>query len=200
VHLIADEIAVGCGRSGTFFACENAQIWPDFVCLSKGISGGYLPLSLVMTRDDIYQGFYHTDVRRGFLHSHSYTGNPLACRAALATLEIFESDDVLVQNRAKAEEITRALQPLAQHAQVKHFRQQGMMWAFDAVFDDAKDEQAVKTFSRRFFTQALQEELLLRPIGNTVYLMPPYILNQEEISLVGDRMLKVFNQVMGEAA
>jgi adenosylmethionine-8-amino-7-oxononanoate aminotransferase len=200
VHLIADEIAVGCGRSGTFFACENAQIWPDFVCLSKGISGGYLPLSLVMTRDDIYQGFYHTDVRRGFLHSHSYTGNPLACRAALATLEIFESDDVLVQNRVKAEAITQALQPLAQHVQVKHFRQQGMMWAFDAVFDSAKDEQAAKTFSRRFFTQALQEELLLRPIGNTVYLMPPYILNQEEISLVGERMLKVFNQVLGEPA
>lgn len=200
VHLIADEIAVGCGRSGTFFACENAEIWPDFVCLSKGISGGYLPLSLVMTRDDIYQGFYHTDVRRGFLHSHSYTGNPLACRAALATLEIFESDDVLVQNRVKAEAITQALQPLAQHAQVKHFRQQGMMWAFDAVFDGAKDEQAAKTFSRRFFTQALQEELLLRPIGNTVYLMPPYILNQEEISLVGERMLKVFNHVMGETA
>lgn len=204
VHLIADEIAVGCGRSGTFFACENAQIWPDFVCLSKGISGGYLPLSLVMTRDDIYQGFYHTDVRRGFLHSHSYTGNPLACRAALATLEIFESDDVLAQNRVKADAITQALQPLAQHAQVKHFRQQGMMWAFDAVFHDtrkeAKDEQAAKTFSRRFFTQALQEELLLRPIGNTVYLMPPYILNQEEISLVGERMLKVFNQVMGETA
>lgn len=200
VHLIADEIAVGCGRSGTFFACENAQIWPDFVCLSKGISGGYLPLSLVMTRDDIYQGFYHTDVRRGFLHSHSYTGNPLACRAALATLEIFESDDVLAQNRVNAAAITQALQPLAQHAQVKYFRQQGMMWAFDAVFDETKNEQAAKTFSRRFFTQALQEELLLRPIGNTVYLMPPYILNQEEISLVGERMLKVFNQVMRETA
>ncbi|MBI3711654.1 MAG: aminotransferase class III-fold pyridoxal phosphate-dependent enzyme [Burkholderiales bacterium] len=174
VHLIADEIAVGCGRSGTFFACENAQIWPDFVCLSKGISG----------------------VRRGFLHSHSYTGNPLACSAALATLEIFESDDVLAQNRVKAAAITQALQPLAQHGQVKHFRQQGMMWAFDAVVDN----DAAKTFSRRFFTRALQEELLLRPIGNTVYFMPPYIVNQEEISLVGERMLKVFNQVMGESA
>jgi adenosylmethionine-8-amino-7-oxononanoate aminotransferase len=81
VHLIADEIAVGCGRTGTFFACEQAGIWPDFLCLSKGISGGYLPLSLVLTRDDIYQAFYSTDITRGFLHSHSYTGNPLACRA-----------------------------------------------------------------------------------------------------------------------
>lgn len=196
VHLIADEIAVGCGRSGTFFACEQAHIWPDFVCLSKGISGGYLPLSLVMTRDEIYQGFYHSDVRRGFLHSHSYTGNPLACRAALATLEIFETDDVLAQNRVKAAAITQALQPLAQDVRVKHFRQQGMMWAFDAVVEN----EAAKTFSRRFFTQALQEELLLRPIGNTVYFMPPYIVNQEEINLVGERMLRVFNQVMGEAA
>ncbi|MEA5098790.1 MAG: adenosylmethionine--8-amino-7-oxononanoate transaminase, partial [Burkholderiaceae bacterium] len=101
VHLIADEIAVGCGRTGTFFACEQAGIWPDFLCLSKGISGGYLPLSLVMTRDEIYQTFYSEDVTRGFLHSHSYTGNPLACRAALATLAIFDDDDVLNTNRQR---------------------------------------------------------------------------------------------------
>src|SRR5690606_31077208 len=102
--LIADEIAVGCGRTGTFFACEQAPyqggtVWPDFLCLSKGISGGYLPLSLVMTRDAIYQAFYDADVTRGFLHSHSYTGNPLACRAALATLDIFSEDEILSRNR-----------------------------------------------------------------------------------------------------
>ena len=109
VHLILDEIAVGCGRTGTFFACEQAGIWPDFVCLSKGISGGYLPLSLVLSRDEIYQSFYTSDVARGFLHSHSYTGNPLACRAALATLAIFEEDEVLVNNRLRADKITQAL-------------------------------------------------------------------------------------------
>lgn len=76
VHLIADEIAVGCGRTGTFFACEQAGIWPDFLCLSKGISGGYLPLSIVLSRDEIFAAFYHDDTARGFLHSHSYTGNP----------------------------------------------------------------------------------------------------------------------------
>src|SRR4029077_5363054 len=131
------EIAVGCGRTGTFFASEQATaigteagpVWPDFVCLSKGISGGYLPLSLVMTTDAIYQTFYDADVTRGFLHSHSYTGNPLACRAALATLEIFEQDDVLNANRLKAERITAALQPLAQHPRVRNFRQRGMIWA-----------------------------------------------------------------------
>jgi adenosylmethionine-8-amino-7-oxononanoate aminotransferase len=195
VHMIADEIAVGCGRTGTFFACEQAAVWPDFVCLSKGISGGYLPLSLVMTRDAIYQAFYDTDVRRGFLHSHSYTGNPLACRAALATLEIFEEDDVLNSNRAKAERLTRALQPLTDDARVKSFRNRGMIWAFDAV---NHDPIKAATFSRRFFTEALQQELLLRPIGNTVYLMPPYILNDEEIEGLAQRTISVFNKVMGD--
>ncbi|WP_432380796.1 adenosylmethionine--8-amino-7-oxononanoate transaminase [Duganella sp. P38] len=189
VHLILDEIAVGCGRTGTFFACEQAGVWPDFLCLSKGISGGYLPLSLVMTRDDIYQAFYSSDVTRGFLHSHSYTGNPLACRAALATLQIFEEDDVLNANRAKAERLTRALQPLAQHEQVRHFRQRGMIWAFDAV-------GAPKDFARRFFATATEHELLMRPIGATVYMMPPYILSDEEIDGLAANTLAVFNQVM----
>jgi adenosylmethionine---8-amino-7-oxononanoate aminotransferase len=194
VHLIADEIAVGCGRTGTFFACEQAGIWPDFVCLSKGISGGYLPLSLVMTRDAIYQAFYDADVRRGFLHSHSYTGNPLACRAALATLAIFEEDDVLNRNRERAEKITAALAPLAAHPQVSNFRQRGMIWAFDAVVDDPAK---AATFSRRFFTEALQQELLLRPIGRTVYLMPPYILDDEDIAGLASRTRSVFEKVIG---
>ncbi|SNS11223.1 adenosylmethionine-8-amino-7-oxononanoate aminotransferase [Noviherbaspirillum humi] len=194
VHLIADEIAVGCGRTGTFFACEQAGIRPDFVCLSKGISGGYLPLSLVMTRDAIYQAFYDADVTRGFLHSHSYTGNPLACRAALATLAIFEEDDVLAKNRERAERLTQALQPLAQHRSVAHFRRRGMIWAFDAVLDDA----AAATFSRRFFTAALEQELLIRPIGRTVYLMPPYILDEEESMLLGTRLHAVFDKVIAQ--
>jgi len=193
VHLIADEIAVGCGRTGTFFACEQAGIWPDFVCLSKGISGGYLPLSLVMTRDEIYRAFYHSDVTRGFLHSHSYTGNPLACRAALATLAIFEEDDVLMRNRERAEKMSAALAPLAAHPKARHFRKRGMMWAFDAAVDDPAK---AATFSRRFFTEALQQELLLRPIGRTVYLMPPYILDDDEIALLASRTMTVFDKVV----
>lgn len=193
VHLIADEIAVGCGRTGTFFACEQAGIWPDFVCLSKGISGGYLPLSLVMTREHIYQAFYHADVTRGFLHSHSYTGNPLACRAALATLDIFAQDDVLAANRQKAHELTMALAPLATDERVQHFRRRGMIWAFDAVVDDAA---RAATFSRRFFTAALERGLLLRPIGRTVYLMPPYILGDEEMAQLAERTRATFEEVM----
>ena len=189
VHMILDEIAVGCGRTGTFFACEQAAIWPDFLCLSKGISGGYLPLSLVMTREEIYQAFYSADVTRGFLHSHSYTGNPLACRAALATLQIFEDDNVLVTNRVRADRLTKALAPLANHARVRNFRNRGMIWAFDAI-DAAPD------FSRRFFSTAVEHELLMRPIGSTVYLMPPYILNDEEIDGLAANTLAVFDKVL----
>jgi adenosylmethionine-8-amino-7-oxononanoate aminotransferase len=176
VHLIADEVAVGCGRTGTFFACEQARIWPDFLCLSKGISGGYLPLSLVMTRDEIYQAFYSDDLTRGFLHSHSYTGNPLACRAALAVLDIFEQDGVLAANRVLAGRVSAALAPLAAHERVRHFRQRGMIWAFDVQL--AADD---RSFARRFFEQGLRRGLLLRPIGNTVYVMPPYVLDDEAL-------------------
>lgn len=193
VHLIADEIAVGCGRTGTFFACEQAAIWPDFLCLSKGISGGYLPLSLVMTRDDIYRAFYDADVTRGFLHSHSYTGNPLACRAALATLQIFNDDNVIEENRRRGDRIEAAVQPLRDDARVSHFRRRGMIFAFDAVIDDA---QQASTFSRRFFSTALAHELLLRPIGKTVYLMPPFILNDDEIAGLAVRTQTVFDKVM----
>jgi adenosylmethionine-8-amino-7-oxononanoate aminotransferase len=193
VHLILDEIAVGCGRTGTFFACEQAGVWPDFLCLSKGISGGYLPLSLVLTRDQVYEAFYSSDIRRGFLHSHSYTGNPLACRAALATLAIFRDDDVIARNRERAAGLSAALQPLAQHERVRNFRQRGMIWAFDAV---EEDRERASTFSRRFFTEALNNELLLRPIGRTVYLMPPYVLGDEEAALLAARTQATFEKVI----
>jgi adenosylmethionine-8-amino-7-oxononanoate aminotransferase len=193
VHLVADEIAVGCGRTGTFFACEQASIWPDFMCLSKGISGGYLPLSLVLTTDHIYEAFYSADIRRGFLHSHSYTGNPLACRAALATLQIFREDDVLNRNRERATKMVMALAPLAEHERTTHFRQRGMIFAFDAI---EHDRERASTFARRFFTTATENELLLRPIGRTVYLMPPFVLDDEEIAGLGERTLRVFESVI----
>lgn len=193
VHLIADEIAVGCGRTGTFFACEQAAVWPDFLCLSKGISGGYLPLSLVMTTDHIYQAFYHEKTSQGFLHSHSYTGNPLACRAALATLSIFEEDDVLNNNKYVAAQLTKQLAPIVAHDKVKNFRQRGMIWAFDV---DASGIKNPENFSRDFFKTALSNGILMRPIGNAVYLMPPYILNEEEVTTLAKSTLTILNQVV----
>jgi len=189
VHLICDEIAVGCGRTGSFFAHEQAGIRPDLMCLSKGISGGYLPLSIVLCSDTIYAAFLDDSVSRAFLHSHSYTGNPLACRAALATLDIFAADDVIAGNRRKAERIAAALAPLARHPQVEHLRQRGMIAAFDVTTDDPY-------FSRKFYRAALDNEALIRPIGNTVYLMPPYIVSEAEIAHLGQAIGAALNTAL----
>ena len=200
VHLIADEIAVGMGRTGTMFACEQAPppqilprrergISPDFLLLSKGITGGYLPLSVVMTTDDIYQAFYADETARGFLHSHSYTGNPLACRAALATLDIFVEDDVLNANRAKAALFNRIAQPLRDHPKVKNFRNTGMVWAFEVDTPHAD-------FAQRCFSLGLQHELLLRPMGNTVYFMPPYVMREDEMQFLVTHALKVVDRLI----
>ena len=184
VHLIADEIAVGFGRTGTMFACEQANIKPDFICLSKGITGGYLPLSVTLTSDEIYQAFYDDNVARGFLHSHSYTGNALACSAALATLAIFEQDDVLSKNQTKTAYINHHISTW-NDLPIANVRNQGMVWAFDV-------QTTNQQFQQRFYQQALAEGLLLRPIGNTVYWMPPYVISQDEI----DFMLNTTKQVV----
>ena len=189
VHLIADEIAVGFGRTGTFFAHEQAGIRPDFLCLSKGISGGYLPLSVVLTTDEVYRAFYSDETARGFLHSHSYTGNALACTAALAVLDIFESEDVIARNREAAARMTQACAAIAAHPRVRHFRTQGMIWAFDVA-------HAPPGFARRYFQAALERELLLRPIGNTVYFMPPYVLGPAEQHLLADGALAALDAVL----
>jgi adenosylmethionine-8-amino-7-oxononanoate aminotransferase len=172
VHLVADEIAVGFGRTGSMFAHQQAGILPDFVCLSKGLTGGFLALSAVLTTDAVFDAFYDDDTARGFLHSHSYTGNPLACRAALATLDLFERDDVLARNRITAARLSSLAQPLADHPRVLRSRQLGMIWAFDIATDTSD-------FARRYHAAALQRGLLLRPIGNTLYFMPPYVIDEE---------------------
>lgn len=200
VTLIADEIAVGCGRTGTFFAFEQAAlpgepaIWPDLICLSKGISGGYLPLSLVLSRDSIYEAFLDDDVARGFLHSHSYTGNALACRAALAVLDRFEQDDVLRQNRLRAAALTAALAPLARDPRIEHFRQLGMIWAFDV-----REPLIGPRFAERFHLAGRERELLIRPIGRTVYLMPPYVLDDAMSQWLADRLLATLNDVLNQS-
>jgi len=182
VHLIADEIAVGFGRTGTMFACEQAAIHPDFICLSKGITGGYLPLSAVLTTDAVYAAFYGDATARGFLHSHSYTGNPLACRAALAVLDIFETDQVIAANRIKAQEFMGLLAEVAMHPRVRHFRQRGMIWAFDVA-------EAQPGFSARLHQAALGQGVVIRPIGNTVYVMPPYVTSADDMRVLAAALL-----------
>ena len=192
VHLICDEIAVGFGRTGSLFAHQQAGIRPDFICLSKGLTGGTLPLAAVLTTDAVYDAFYDDDTARGFLHSHSYTGNPLACRAALATLDLFERDDVLAANRERAAMLDAALAPLHAHSRVRHARRLGMIWAWDIA-------DAPPLFARRYARHALAHGLLLRPIGNTLYAMPPYVLEHETARHLADGALAALQATLAEA-
>ncbi len=187
VYWIADEIAVGFGRTGTLFAHESAQVRPDFLCLSKGITGGTLPLSVVMTRDEIYRVFYRDRFQDGFLHSHSYTGNPLACRAAVKVLQLFREEQWIARNHVNQERWNVWMNTIEQHARVRHFRQKGMIWAFD--FDGAPPD-----FSQRFHEKALAYGLLIRPIGTTVYWMPPYCLTDEEVQFLVQGILNTLEE------
>jgi adenosylmethionine-8-amino-7-oxononanoate aminotransferase len=147
-----------------------------------------LPLSVVLSSEAIYDAFYDEDVSRGFLHSHSYTGNPLACAAALATLSIFEEDSVIEANRDRAARIDELARPIAAHPRVRNFRRTGMIWAFEV-------EAAEPLFARRFSAAALERELLLRPIGNTVYFMPPYVIDDEQAALLTGSTVELLGRV-----
>jgi adenosylmethionine---8-amino-7-oxononanoate aminotransferase len=184
VHLIADEIAVGFGRTGTLFACEQAGIAPDFMCLSKGLTGGFLPLSAVLTTQDVYDAFYAEYASgRAFLHSHSYTGNPIACSAALATLRIFRDEPVLEHNRALAARIATRLREFENHPNVADVRQTGMIAAVELVQDGSTREPfpAAERRGLRVYLHGLAHGALLRPLGDVIYFMPPYCITPEEI-------------------
>jgi adenosylmethionine-8-amino-7-oxononanoate aminotransferase len=191
VHLIVDEIATGFGRTGTMFAHQQASIRPDFICLSKGLTGGTLPLSAVLTTDAVYETFYDDEVARGFLHSHSYTGNPLACRAALATLEIFELQDVLAGNVKLARELDKAFAPLSAHPRVHHARHLGMIWAWDVA-------TSLPDFALRYHHHAMAHGVLMRPIGRTIYAMPPYVLDAEAVQWLAHGALAALEATLDE--
>ncbi|WP_080996957.1 adenosylmethionine--8-amino-7-oxononanoate transaminase [Thiopseudomonas alkaliphila] len=189
VHLIVDEIAMGFGRTGSMFACEQAGITPDFMVLSKALTGGYLPLAAVMTTNQIYDAFYDNyDSLKAFLHSHTYTGNPLACAAALATLDIFAQDDVIAKNQQLAQHIAQATAHLQDHPHVAEVRQTGMVLAIEMVKDKANKTPFAWQERRgmKVFEYAMQQGALLRPLGNVVYFLPPYIITPEQIDWLAE--------------
>ena len=190
VLLVADEIMTGFGRTGTLFACEQAGIAPDLLCLSKGITGGFLPLSCVLATDAVFDAFYDDRVSRGFLHSHSYTGNPLACAAACAVLDIFAEEDVIAANERKAARFFELAAPLSRHARVRDFRHLGMIWAFEV-------ESTGRDFAARAFELALARGVLLRPIGSTVYFMPPYVIEPAEFGQLVQAGLAIADSLGG---
>ncbi len=187
VHLIADEIAVGMGRTGKMFASEHAHVTPDFLCLSKGLSGGYLALSAVLTTDQVYRAFYDEYSRlNAFLHSHSFSGNPLACSAALATLKLFRNTDALRTVQELAKVLSREMAVFKDHPHVSDVRQCGLIGAVEFVRNRA-DRQPFDWRDRRnlrIYRHALQRGVILRPLGNVIYFMPPYIVTPDEIRLM----------------
>ena len=186
VFLIADEIAVGFGRTGTLFACESAGIQPDLLCLSKGLTGGFLPLSAVLATQALYDGFLDDSRERAFLHSHSYTGNPLACAAALASLAIFESDDILARNRVTAARMAELAVPLAELPHVAQVRQTGMILAIELAHGGERRvpfDPSLRV-GLRAYRAALARGVVLRPLGDVLYWMPPYCVDEEQLVLL----------------
>ena len=188
VLLIADEIATGFGRTGTLFACEQAGVQPDLMCLSKGLTGGFMPLSAVLATQAIYDGFLDASRERAFLHSHSYTGNPLACAAALASLRIFDEDGVLARNRATAARMRELSVALRDHPHVADVRQTGMIVAFELTRDGDKAtpfDPALR-IGLRAYRAALERGVVLRPLGDVLYWMPPYCIDDEQLQLLAE--------------
>ncbi|MGJ4804476.1 adenosylmethionine--8-amino-7-oxononanoate transaminase [Luteimonas sp. SDU82] len=188
IFMIADEIAVGFGRTGTMFACEQAGVMPDLLCLSKGLTGGFLPLAAVLATDAIYQGFLDDSRERAFLHSHSYSGNPLACAAALASLDIFASDDVLGRNRRTAARMAELAAPLAAHPHVADVRQTGMILAIELGQDGSRATpfDPARRVGLHAYRHALARGVLLRPLGDVLYWMPPYCIDEAQLQLLAD--------------
>ncbi len=183
IKLIADEIAVGFGRTGTMFACEQAGIKPDFLCLSKGLTGGYMSLSCVLTTNEIYREFYCDYTKlKAFLHSHSYTANALAISAANATLDLFEKSDVIGENKKKSKYIWEGMQKFKNLKNVKEIRQTGMISAIEMI-----DYPWEKRMGLKVYEYGLKNGVLLRPLGNVIYFMPPYVIEKNEI----DKMIKI---------
>ncbi|MDG2527113.1 adenosylmethionine--8-amino-7-oxononanoate transaminase [Stenotrophomonas sp. HITSZ_GD] len=194
--MIADEIAAGFGRTGTMFACEQAGVMPDLMCLSKGLTGGFLPLSAVLATQDLYDAFLDDSRERAFLHSHSYTGNPLACAAALACLDIFARDEVIVRNHATIERMRELSQPLGDHRHVADLRQAGMVVAFELTRDGDRRTPfpAEARVGLRAYRAALARGVVLRPLGDILYWMPPYCVDEAQLALLAETTLAAIEE------
>jgi adenosylmethionine-8-amino-7-oxononanoate aminotransferase len=201
VHYIADEIAVGFGRTGRMFANEHAEVAPDFMCLSKGITGGYLPLSVTLTTDEIYAAFYDDYASmKAFLHSHSYTGNPLACAVAVEVLKIFGEEDILSSLAPKMAFLEGQAERFEALPHVGEFRRCGMVAAVEMV-REKKGKIPYPWQERRgleVYKKALNKGALLRPLGNVVYFMPPLTTNEDELQQLLDIAFTAISEVTSE--
>ena len=202
IHLIADEIATGFGRTGKMFACEHAQITPDFMCLSKTLTGGYMPLSVVLTNDEVYDAFYDDyTTLKAFLHSHTYSGNPLGCALAKEVLDIFKEEDVLNKNKPKQEYLkNKVIERFKNYKYCGEVRSIGFMTAVELV-NDRKTKEPFdwrKRLGFRIYRKALEKGVLLRNLGDIIYFMPPYVIKKNEIDKLVDIAFESVVEVLGE--
>lgn len=201
VLLICDEVATGFGRTGTMFACEQEHVVPDILCLAKGLTGGYLPLAATITTDEVYQAFWDDYAAfKTFFHGHTYTGNPLACVAALANLELFEKNNVLTHVNQVAAHFARRLESVAQLPHVGDIRQRGLMIGIELTNDKATGTPypVELKMGYRVTDRCRDFGLILRPLGNVVVAMPPLVISAEQIDFLVDVLLKVIPEITGE--
>ncbi|MEO7860123.1 MAG: aminotransferase class III-fold pyridoxal phosphate-dependent enzyme, partial [Nitrospirales bacterium] len=195
VLLIADEVATGFGRTGKMFACQHEGVTPDLMAISKGLTGGYMPLAATLTTDEIYQAFLGTYADfKTFFHGHSYTGNPLGCAVALANIEVFQKEKTLARLQPKIKTLAQLLLPLRQLSQVGEIRQQGFIVAIELV----ENKQTKKPYpleariGHKVAMNARNRGLLLRPIGNVMVLMPPLSTSHTELR----RMVEILREAI----
>ncbi len=198
IPLIADEVAVGFGRTGTLFACEQEQVTPDLMCLAKGLTGGYLPLAATLATDEIYSAFLGDPSEgRTFFHGHTFTGNPLACVAGIASLDLIEKNNVLENARLNAERITQRLSVLKNHSHVAEIRQRGIMVGIELV----QDRESLTSFPAERRTghlvtlAARKRGVIIRPLGDVVVLMPAPAMQASDIDRLCDVAIESINEV-----
>jgi adenosylmethionine-8-amino-7-oxononanoate aminotransferase len=191
VLLICDEVATGFGRTGTMFACEQEDVAPDLMCVAKGITGGYLPLAATFATERIYEGFLgRHDEYRTFFHGHTYTGNPLACAAAIATLDVFEHERTLERLQPKIALLTRLLEPIGQLACVGQIRQRGFMVGIEL---DGFDPAA--RMGHQVTLEARTRGAIIRPLGDVIVLMPPLAIDESEL----ERLVSITREAIDAA-
>lgn len=198
VHLIADEVAVGFGRTGTMFACEHAGVSPDLLCLSKGLTAGMMPLAVTLCTDTIYDAFYDDyETLKTFFHGHSFTGNPLACAVALESLRLFEEECVLERVGVTSEALRAHMRRFESFGHITNIRQLGMVAAFE-LYEDAEAKRSYPFTERHgygVYLEALKEGLILRPLGDTIYYWLPHCTTVEQLDDIVDRTCSLLERL-----
>jgi adenosylmethionine-8-amino-7-oxononanoate aminotransferase len=199
VLMIADEVLTGFGRTGRLFACEHAGITPDIICLSKAVTGGYLPLGVTVATDRVYEAFLSEDRTRTFFHGHSFTGNPLACAVAVASLDLITQTGAVAKVGQLQQWLERGLRPLASHPAVGEVRIIGGVGIVELVSDKSTKSTGgyLDDVGPRLTRAFLDRGLLLRPLGNVVYAMPPYVITEAETDWMTTQMAEVIDEVVG---